>query len=162
MLISSKITNGINGNIIIPGDKSISHRSVIIPSIAKGISRISNILFSEDVINTINAFRLMGVDINQKKNELIIKGNGLNSLQKSKENIYLGNSGTSARLLTGLLSSQNFNSTLTGDQSLSKRPMQRITQPLEIMGAKFESENNHNINDIHSYIKICHFSLFCL
>ena len=142
MLISSKITNGINGNIIIPGDKSISHRSVIIPSIAKGISRISNILFSEDVINTINAFRLMGVDINQKKNELIIKGNGLNSLQKSKENIYLGNSGTSARLLTGLLSSQNFNSTLTGDQSLSKRPMQRITQPLEIMGAKFESENN--------------------
>ena len=142
MLISSKITNGINGNIIIPGDKSISHRSVIIPSIAKGVSRISNILFSEDVINTINAFKLMGVEINQNKNELIIKGNGLNSLQKSKEDIYLGNSGTSARLLTGLLSSQNFNSILTGDKSLSKRPMLRITQPLETMGAKFESKNN--------------------
>ena len=136
MLISSKIENGINGNVKIPGDKSISHRSIIIPSIANGISEISNLLMSEDVLNTLDAFKSLGVKIENHKDNIVIMCKGLNSLKKSKNTINLGNSGTSARLLIGLLSSQNFNSSLIGDESLSKRPMKRITEPLELMGAK--------------------------
>ena len=84
----------------------------------------------------------MGVNIQIIKDDVIIEGKGLNSLIKSNKDIDLGNSGTSARLLTGLLSAQNFDSTLIGDESLSKRPMERIIRPLELMGAKFN--NNHN------------------
>jgi len=142
MLISSKISKGINGIVKIPGDKSISHRSIIIPSISNGICQISNLLWSDDVINTVNAFRELGVEIQKNNENIVIKGKGLNSLIKPKKNINLGNSGTSARLLTGLLSSQNFNSIIYGDESLSKRPMSRIMQPLELMGAKFNDNNN--------------------
>jgi len=142
MLKSSKILNGINGKIKIPGDKSISHRSIIIPSISKGSCQISNLLMSDDVINTLNAFTAMGVHIEKFKNNILIKGGGLNSLKKPNKNIYLGNSGTSARLLTGLLASQNFNTIITGDESLSKRPMKRITNPLELMNAKFIDKTN--------------------
>ena len=138
-MISDKISSGITGNIKIPGDKSISHRSIIIPSIAKGISEVNNILMSDDVIHTLEAFKLLGVKIKNEQKKIIIYGNGLNGLSKPKKNIYLGNSGTSARLLTGLLASQSFNSVIEGDKSLSLRPMQRITNPLKIMGAKFEN-----------------------
>ena len=141
MLISSKIYNGINGEIAIPGDKSISHRSIIIPSISNGISEISNILKSEDVINTMNAFKFMGVKIEELREKIIIYGKGLNSLNKPSKEIYLGNSGTSARLLMGLLSSQNFISNLSGDVSLSSRPMGRIMDPLNLMGAKIDSKD---------------------
>ena len=141
MLISSKIYNGINGEIAIPGDKSISHRSIIIPSISNGISEVSNILKSEDVLNTMNAFRLMGVKIEESKDKIVIYGQGLNSLNKPVKEIYLGNSGTSARLLIGLLSSQNFISNLSGDISLSSRPMGRIMDPLNLMGAKIDSKD---------------------
>ncbi len=151
MLISSKIVNGINGTIEIPGDKSISHRSIIISSISKGVTQISNLLWSEDVLRTLNAFQSMGVNILVNKNDIIIEGKGLNSLIKSEKDIDLGNSGTSARLLTGLLASQNFNSTLVGDKSLSKRPMERITKPLELMGAKFN--NNYNSLPLKIYGK---------
>ena len=162
MLISSKIKNGINGNVLIPGDKSISHRSIILPSISRGISEISNILWSEDVINTINAFENMGVNIKKYENNIIIEGHGLNSLKKPKNDIYLGNSGTSARLLTGLLASQNFSCKLTGDNSLSSRPMRRITDPLQLMGAKFKSNDNKlpleifgsKLNNINYNLKI--------
>ncbi len=139
MLLSQKITKGINGSVEIPGDKSISHRSIIIPSISNGITEIKNLLWSDDVINTLNAFKLLGVKIEKNNQDIIIHGKGLNSLKESSEKIYLGNSGTSARLLIGLLSAQKFNSILTGDDSLSKRPMNRIINPLEKMGAKFES-----------------------
>tara|TARA_B100000989_G_scaffold283148_1_gene248815 strand:- start:3911 stop:5209 length:1299 start_codon:yes stop_codon:yes gene_type:complete len=138
-MISHSINNGINGCPIIPGDKSISHRSIIIPSISKGICEISNILRSDDVLHTLEAFKLMGVKIIEENNKLIIFGNGLGSLKKPNKNIYLGNSGTSARLLTGLLSSQNFDSVLTGDNSLSSRPMQRISEPLTKMNAKIQT-----------------------
>ena len=156
MLISSKIKNGLNGKIIIPGDKSISHRSIIIPSIAKGNTEISNLLKSEDVNRTINAFRLMGVSIDEYQDKIIIKGKGLRSLNKPQENINLGNSGTTARLITGLLAAQNFESVLFGDKSLSNRPMNRIIYPLKKMGAEINSNNNklpinikgHNLNGI--------------
>jgi len=135
-MISDVITKGINGMPKIPGDKSISHRSIIIPSISNGICEINNILKSDDVLHTLNALKSMGVNIAENKNKIIIQGKGLNSLREAKKEIYLGNSGTSARLLTGLLSSQKFKSVLTGDKSLSSRPMKRIADPLTKMNAK--------------------------
>ena len=97
MLVSSKILNGVNGIVKIPGDKSISHRSIIIPSIANGITEVYNILKSEDVLKTINAVKSMGIKIEEKNNVLLIHGSGLHSLSKPKNKIDLGNSGTSAR-----------------------------------------------------------------
>jgi len=140
-MITNKISSGINGTIKIPGDKSISHRSIIIPSISKGISEIKNILMSDDVMHTLDAFKSLGVKIINANNKIIIHGMGLNSLSKAKKNIYLGNSGTSARLLTGLLASQPFITTLEGDKSLTSRPMKRIIDPLKIMGAKFDNKS---------------------
>jgi len=140
-MFSHPITTGVNGAPNIPGDKSISHRSIIIPSVSNGISEINNILKSDDVNHTLNAFKSMGVKIIEEDNKIIIYGNGLNSLKKPKDKIYLGNSGTSARLLTGLLSSQKFNSVLTGDDSLSNRPMKRISDPLSKMNAKIDTTN---------------------
>ena len=150
-MISGIISGGLNGAPSIPGDKSISHRSIIIPSIADGECEIENILNSDDVNKTIDAFKLMGVKIEKKNNIIRIYGKGLNSLKKPSNEIYLGNSGTSARLLLGLLSWQKFSSKLIGDNSLSSRPMKRITIPLERMGAKFESKNGSlpiNINGV--------------
>ncbi len=140
-MISYFISEGINGEPNIPGDKSISHRSIIIPSISNGICEINNILKSEDVLHTLNAFKSMGVKIEEDKNKILIYGKGLNSLKEATNEIYLGNSGTSARLLTGLLSSQKFKSILTGDSSLSKRPMKRISDPLNKMNAKITTTN---------------------
>ncbi len=140
-MISRKINDSLNGNPKIPGDKSISHRAIIIPAISKGVCEIRNYLKSDDVQNTLNAFKSMGVKVIEKENKLTIYGNGLNSLEKPDKEIYLGNSGTSARLLTGLLSSQNFESILTGDNSLSSRPMKRISDPLMKMNAKILSNN---------------------
>ena len=140
-MISYKIQSVLNGLANIPGDKSISHRSIIIPSISKGTTKIKNILKSEDVLHTLNAFREMGVDIKEDDNKVIINGKGLSSLKKPNKEIYLGNSGTSARLLTGLLASQDFNSVLSGDDSLSSRPMNRIAEPLSLMNAVIKTNN---------------------
>ena len=140
-MISNVIAGGINGTPKIPGDKSISHRSIIIPSVSNGVCEINNILKSDDVFHTLNAFKSMGVSIEENKNKIIIQGKGLNSLNEANGEIYLGNSGTSARLLTGLLSSQKFKSILTGDKSLSSRPMQRIADPLTKMNAKIYTTN---------------------
>ena len=138
-MISYKINSGINGMIKVPADKSISHRSIIIPSISNGVTEVNNLLKSDDVLHTLKAFKELGVKIKNENGRIIIFGNGLNSLTKPKQNIYLGNSGTSARLLTGLLSSQTFISTIEGDKSLSSRPMQRIIDPLKLMGAEFNN-----------------------
>ena len=140
-MISNQIKEGLNGEPIIPGDKSISHRSIIIPSISNGVCEINNILKSEDVFHTLNAFKSMGVQIEENEKKIIVYGKGLNSLKKPEDSIYLGNSGTSARLLTGLLSSQKFDSVLKGDESLSKRPMGRIAEPLNNMNAKINTSN---------------------
>ncbi len=141
-MISNKIKDRIIGNIKIPSDKSISHRSIIIPSISLGISEINNLLMSDDVLHTLNAFKTLGVKIEILNDKIIIYGKGLNSLKKPNKTIYLGNSGTSARLLTGLLASQTFESILEGDHSLSSRPMARIMDPLKLMGAEFENTSN--------------------
>ena len=140
-MISYSISEGLKGIANIPGDKSISHRSIIIPSISNGVCEIKNILKSEDVMHTLNAFKSMGVKIEENDQKILIYGKGLNSLTKPKKQIYLGNSGTSARLLAGLLSSQKFETVLTGDASLSKRPMSRISEPLAMMNANIITSN---------------------
>lgn len=128
------------GHLQIPGDKSISHRAVMLGAIAEGTTQIKNILLGQDNLATIDAFRAMGVPIEIKGNWVIVKGVGLSGLQQPKESLYLGNSGTSIRLLMGLLAKQPFSTTLSGDDSLNKRPMQRVITPLEKMGAKICSE----------------------
>ena len=138
----SYITTGLNGtfgnNETFP-DKSLSHRSIIIPSIAMGVSEISNLLEGDDVLHTIDSLRLAGVHIEKESKKWIVYGKGLNSLLEPKTHLYLGNSGTSTRLLAGLFAPYGFQSFFTGDASLSKRPMKRLFKPLEQMGVKFNS-----------------------
>lgn len=133
----------VEGTIKIPGDKSISHRSLIFSSLAEGRSYIEGLLESEDCINTMKAFRAMGVQIKRKDHgSYIIDGVGLSGLKEPDDIIYCGNSGTTMRLLTGLLSAQNFYSVLTGDHSLHKRPMDRVIIPLTSMGAQIWARKN--------------------
>jgi 3-phosphoshikimate 1-carboxyvinyltransferase len=136
----NKITK-VKGTLNLPGDKSISHRSVMFSALADGKSEIYNCLLSEDVISTINAFKEMGCKIEISEKKITIIGNGISGLQKPNKELYLGNSGTTTRLLAGILSAQKFNSRLTGDPSLSSRPMKRIIDPLEAMGANINSAN---------------------
>ena len=133
--INLKPAKRLKGTLQLKGDKSISHRAVIIASIAEGRSRIKNFPKSEDCLATVMAFQKLGVGIDLSNNEVIVEGKGLRGLRRAEGNLYLGNSGTSMRLLSGILSGQGFDSTLTGDESLSKRPMDRIIEPLRQMGA---------------------------
>lgn len=139
----------LRGRIFPPGDKSISHRAVMISSIAKGKSFISNLLGSLDCAATIDAFRKMGISIElAKDNAATIKGKGFRGLKEPESVLYLGNSGTTMRLLLGILAGQNFKVTLTGDESLSKRPMKRVTQPLRLMGASIDGIDDANLAPI--------------
>ena len=142
---SNLIINGsdtFNTEISVPGDKSITHRAIIIGSLSKGTCKISNYLQSEDCINTINAFKNLGVSIHTDNNSLIINGKGINSLTKPNDQLYAGNSGTLIRLLSGILSMQSFDSSITGDSSLLSRPMERIIKPLSKMGAIIQDNKN--------------------
>lgn len=127
----------VNGELILTGDKSISHRAVIFSAMAKGKSSIENISTGEDVKSTIKIMQQLGVNINYIKNKIIVEGAGFKGFNKSIKDLDCGNSGTSARLIAGLLSAQRFSSTLIGDDSLSKRPMKRVIEPLTKMGAAF-------------------------
>ncbi len=124
------------GELCIPGDKSISHRAIIFASLAEGVSKMAGLLNSEDAKARLGVFSDMGVKIEHENEVVIIHGVGLDGLQASKEALYFGNSGTSVRLLSGILAAQKFDSTLTGDESLSRRPMRRIIAPLKQMGAE--------------------------
>jgi len=135
-------SKNLTGQVIIPGDKSISHRSIILSSIAEGTSEISGFLKGEDCLATINAFKKMGVKIEDVGKKIYVHGVGLHGLKKPLEALDLGNSGTSMRLLAGLLSGQKFSSTLIGDSSLSSRPMKRILDPLKEMGAFIFAKEN--------------------
>jgi len=132
----------LKGSITVPGDKSISHRALMLSSLAKGVSRIRNLLMGEDCRSTINAFKNMGIRVDIGENLVTVTGKGLRGLLAPAEALYLGNSGTTMRLLAGILSGQNFNCVLTGDESLSKRPMQRIIRPLSLMGSDIEGRDN--------------------
>lgn len=128
------------GKIRVAGDKSISHRSIILASIANGITRVTGFLEGEDALNTVAAFREMGVTIVGPENgELTIYGVGKHGLQAPRGPLYMGNSGTAMRLLAGLLAAQSFDSELTGDESLMERPMNRIADPLRSMGANINT-----------------------
>lgn len=156
--LESKI-NGLNGELTIPGDKSISHRSVMFGAIASGMTKIKNFLPGEDCLSTISCFRKLGVEIEQNEDELIITGKGLEGLKEPKEILDVGNSGTTIRLLMGILAGRPFYSALVGDPSIGKRPMTRVTGPLKAMGAKIDgrekggftplSIRGGNLNTIH-------------
>ena len=126
----------IKGRLRVPGDKSISHRAVMFGSISKGITRITGFLNGADCISTISIFKKMGIDIEMNGTSVIVKGNGLHGLKRPDSILDCGNSGTTTRLVSGILSAQNFTSILTGDKSIQKRPMNRIINPLSLMGAK--------------------------
>ena len=133
-------SNPLRGDIRVPGDKSISHRSIMFGAIADGRTRIRGLLEGEDVLATVAAFRSMGVTIEGPTDgEAVIHGAGRDGLRVPDSAIDLGNSGTSMRLLTGLLAGQRFGCTLVGDASLNRRPMLRVTEPLSLMGAQVES-----------------------
>ncbi len=140
--INIKYKGPLQGEISTPADKSISHRAIIFSSLANGKSVIRNFLHAEDPLSTINAFRQMGVSIsiNKEKNKILVNAQGLNGLRTSDGVIDCGNSGTTMRLLSGVLAGQSFSSTLTGDQYLLKRPMQRVINPLTGMGANINSK----------------------
>ncbi|MFW2177391.1 MULTISPECIES: bifunctional prephenate dehydrogenase/3-phosphoshikimate 1-carboxyvinyltransferase [unclassified Moraxella] len=128
------------GSHTVAGDKSISHRSIMLGSLADGVTHVTGFLEGEDALATLQAFRDMGVNITDPKNgEVTIHGVGIDGLKPAKNALYMGNSGTSMRLLSGILSAQKFDSVMTGDPSLSKRPMERVAKPLREMGAKVQT-----------------------
>lgn len=136
---------GLKGTLRVPGDKSISHRSIIFGSLAKGVTKVHNILRGEDVLSTIRAFREMGVKIEDKGNLVEIKGCGFDGLQAPKNPLNMGNSGTSMRLISGVLAGCNFGVQMIGDDSLSKRPMDRIALPLRQMGVNISGQTSREL-----------------
>ncbi len=131
-----KPAKSIGGQITIPGDKSISHRSVMLSSLAEGDTHITGFLNGEDCLSTIACFKKMGIDIEINGTEVVVHGKGLHGLSAPYETLDVGNSGTTLRLISGILAAQPFTSRLTGDSSIQKRPMGRVATPLEQMGAK--------------------------
>jgi len=131
----------LRGSCTAPGDKSISHRAVILAALADGRTELNGFLRGEDCLNTLKNFKMMGIDYTEKKDKLIIKGKGLQGLQKPGKALDVGNSGTAFRLMTGVLAGQEFITKLTGDASIQKRPMKRVVEPLRKMGGRFSGEN---------------------
>lgn len=130
----------LNGSITVPGDKSISHRAVMLGALAEGTTHIKGFLPGADCISTINCFRSMGIEIQSNGDIIEVHGKGLYGLKQPEKMLYTGNSGTTTRLLCGILSGQNFDSSVTGDASICRRPMKRVTEPLSEMGAKIDGE----------------------
>lgn len=140
----SQCTTPLKGKIRIPGDKSISHRAVMFGALAEGITRVTNFLQGADCLSTISCFRKMGIRIENNPEEIIIHGKGLHGLRAPEEILDVGNSGTTTRLISGILAGQPFESVLTGDASIQSRPMLRIMKPLSEMGASVTSINENN------------------
>ncbi len=143
-----KLTN-LHGEITVPGDKSISHRAVMFGSLAKGTTRIIHFLEGADCLSTIDCFRKMGVEIERKPSSILVHGKGLRGLTAPASTLNVGNSGTTTRLISGILSGQNFATTLSGDDSLNSRPMKRIMTPLNTMGAHIRSLNDNGCAPLH-------------
>ncbi len=131
--------NGLKGEVQIPGDKSISHRGIMLGALAKGTTKITNFLQGADCLSTIGCFRQMGIEIENTSNEVLVHGKGLHGLRAPQNTLDVGNSGTTMRLLCGILSPQAFASALTGDRSIQTRPMKRVIEPLSQMGADIQS-----------------------
>ncbi|WP_428908926.1 3-phosphoshikimate 1-carboxyvinyltransferase [Niallia sp. Krafla_26] len=134
--------NSLNGEIVVPGDKSISHRSVMFGAIAEGQTTVTGFLLGEDCLSTVSCFRQLGIEIELDKDKLLIHGKGFKGLKEPNEVLNVGNSGTTIRLLMGILAGRPFHSTLIGDESIGKRPMTRVTNPLSQMGARIDGRQN--------------------
>ena len=142
-------TRGLKGEVTIPGDKSISHRSIMLGSIALGTTEITHFLEGADCLSTIDCFRKMGVEIERKPSSILVHVIGLRGLTAPASTLYVGNCGTTTRLISGILSGQNFATTLSGDDSLNSRPMKRIMTPLNTMGAHIRSLNDNGCAPLH-------------
>lgn len=141
----------LRGSFELIGDKSISHRAVMFSSISKGHNKISNFLMGEDCLSTIYCFRKMGVDIQIDGKDVYVKGNGLYGLKRPEDILDVGNSGTTIRLMMGILAGNKFDATLIGDDSIAKRPMKRVTDPLKLMGCNIEGNDDANYTPIKIY-----------
>ena len=139
-----KKANGLKGTVTVPGDKSISHRAVMFGSISNGLTEITNFLQGADCLATIDCFRNMGIEIDNTSDRILVHGKGLHGLSKPSGTLDVRNSGTTTRLICGILSGQPFESTLSGDASLNARPMGRIITPLSSMGANIQSVYKNN------------------
>lgn len=139
-----KAMGALKGEVQIPGDKSISHRAVMLGSIARGTTEISHFLNGADCLSTIHCFQKMGIEIEQSKDLVLVHGRGLRGLKAPRGILDTGNSGTTTRLICGILSGQDFSSVLSGDDSLNSRPMKRIMDPLNQMGARITSIQDNN------------------
>lgn len=137
-----KSLSGLKGTVKVPGDKSISHRSVMFGAIANGTTSVTNFLLGEDCLSTIACFRKLGVTIEQTGNQLQIFGNGFDGLKEPVDVLDVGNSGTTIRLLLGILAGRPFHATLIGDESIGRRPMTRVTRPLAMMGADIDGRSS--------------------
>ena len=144
MKLSTNV-RGLKGRIRVPGDKSISHRSIIFGSLAKGVTTVRDILRGEDVLSTMQVFRDLGVQIEDDGNLVKIHGVGFEGLQAPKNRLDMGNSGTSIRLISGVLAGQDFEAEMFGDDSLSKRPMDRVTIPLRQMGVEIAGRTERDL-----------------
>lgn len=129
----------LKGDITIPGDKSISHRSLMLGSLSEGDTRIKGLLRGADCLSTMSCMRDLGVSIDDNDDEIIVHGSGLHGLKKPEKTLFTGNSGTTTRILSGILAGQSFETTITGDESIEKRPMKRIIEPLTMMNADISS-----------------------
>lgn len=139
----------LKGEITVPGDKSISHRGIMLGALANGTTSITNFLKGADCLSTISCFQKMGIEIEEPENEILVHGKGLHGLSAPKEILDAGNSGTTTRLISGILAGQNFSCDLTGDASIQKRPMKRIMTPLSMMGADITSVHNNGCAPLH-------------
>lgn len=147
MIISPK--DKINGEITVPGDKSISHRAIMLGSIAEGITEVTGFLMGADCLSTIECFRALGIHIEVNEKKVLVHGKGLLGLSQPSNVLDVGNSGTTIRLMTGILSAQSFSSDITGDASIQKRPMLRVVDPLREMGAKIDGKEGGKYCPLH-------------
>ena len=138
-----KRAKGLSGEVSIPGDESISHRSIMLGSLAKGDTEVYGFLQGADCLSSIRCFSQMGIDIENDGNKVVIHGKGLHGLSKPSDELDVGNSGTTIRLMSGILAAQNFSVSATGDASIRKRPMERVMKPLRMMGADIKSINDN-------------------
>ena len=134
----------LRGEITVPGDKSISHRAIMFGSIAKGTTEITGFLNSADCHSTIGCFRQMGISILETGDKVLVEGKGMRGLSAPTDILDAGNSGTTTRLISGILAAQSFSTTITGDATIQKRPMKRIMEPLSLMGADITSINGND------------------
>lgn len=143
-----KQVNSLQGEIEVSGDKSISHRALIIGAMSSGRMNISNLANGQDCISTINCLKDLGIQIQKEKDRVVVNGRGLFGFQEPQNVLDAGNSGTTMRVLCGVLAGQSFNSVVTGDESLRSRPMKRVIEPLQKMGAEIHAHNNNQFAPI--------------